>query len=80
MTTKMIKVWATKYALSREIEACVVEVDSDRPGMAVKREGALLQFFHGEGSEWHRTPEAALAKAEAMRQAKISSLKEHSEA
>jgi hypothetical protein len=32
-------------------------------------------YFHGEGRNWHRTPEGAKAKAEAMRKAKIASLK-----
>jgi hypothetical protein len=31
--------------------------------------------FHGEGKDWHRIPESAVARAEQMRASKIASLK-----
>ena len=40
---------------------------------------SLPTFFHGEGKEWHRTKEAAIAKAEEMRQKKIAGLKKQIE-
>ena len=32
------------------------------------------EHFHGEGLDWHRTWESALARAEKMKEAKIASL------
>jgi hypothetical protein len=32
-------------------------------------------YAHGEGRQWHRTQESALARAESMRKAKIASLR-----
>lgn len=68
-----IKAWVTKYALTAGIK-CVEgkvrhSVDSE-----------MLSYGIGIGqcvfrNEWQRTPEAALARAEEMRKAKIASLK-----
>ena len=45
-----------------------------------KRQGkAWSDCYHGEGKEWHRTKEAALVRAEKMRQKKIASLKKQIE-
>lgn len=68
MIKTMEFVYATKYALTDGIlhdEAEIVE------GMAVMRHRGF--YFHGEGREWHRTEEAAKARAEEMRIKKISS-------
>ena len=69
-----MKVWITKYALStgiKEIEANVSSVSSDM----VTESGSIWNHFHGEGRDWHRSREAATAKAEEMRKAKIVSLR-----
>lgn len=36
--------------------------------------GAVSEYYHSEGKEWHRTLEGALIRAEEMRTAKIESL------
>lgn len=68
-----MKVWITKYALTRGIlckdarectDADMVETIEEWPG-----------YFHGEGRDWHRTIESAVAKAEEMRNKKIHSLR-----
>lgn len=73
-----MKVWITKYALTEGIREADVDQPSAEPSMVVeepKSNDRYRQYFHGEGREWHRTREAAEAKAEQMRQAKIASLK-----
>jgi hypothetical protein len=53
----------------------VEECDSS-PGMvATKNGGWSRQYFHGEGCEWHRAEDSAIARAEKMRLAKIKSLR-----
>lgn len=68
----MVKVFITKYALSTSIFERSVEDCGD--GMVKDLESSLPAFYHGEGREWHRTQEAAFARAEEMRVAKIKSL------
>lgn len=65
------KFYITRYALSMGIKTVVAEdpANSKWPHMlTVTGFGA----FHGK--DWHRTPEAALARAEEMRTAKLKSL------
>lgn len=65
--------YVTKYALTRGVievhnaEVCDVT-------MLRYTVNGYVQHAHGEGREWHRTPESAAAKVEAMRLAKIKSL------
>lgn len=69
-----MKVWITRYALTDGILESDAEIclDADMKGnMIVCDRG----YFHGEGRDWHRTKEAALVRAEKMRQKKIASLK-----
>lgn len=75
-----MKVWITKYALSKgifaqEVTPCqfmnsgrVFYVPEGRPEWQ-------REYANGEGKEWHRTRESAIARAEEMRTAKIASLK-----
>lgn len=67
------KVWITKYALSRGIIETEGRIDEDYPGLLDAK--GIINYLHGEGKEWHRTKESAIAKAEEMRQKKIESLK-----
>jgi len=71
-----MKVWITKYALTLgifeiEAEACVTNDDL----ISYRALGCMTQYFHGEGKEWHRTREAAVAKAEGMVDQKLQSLR-----
>jgi hypothetical protein len=71
-----VKVFITTYALTSgiiEVEAeqslvCPTMVNWNIPG-------EYYGHAHGEGRNWHRTKDAAIAKAESMRLAKITSLK-----
>lgn len=67
------KVWVTKYALTRGIIETEGQIDEDFPGILDAK--GITNYLHGEGNEWHRTKESAIAKAEEMRQKKIESLK-----
>jgi len=68
--------WITKYALSagiKVVSSLEAEVSENHPSMlAVK---GYFAYFHGEGKEWHRSRESALARVEEMRKTKIASLK-----
>lgn len=72
--TESIDVWITKYALTSGIEKARAEVKTDFPDMAtVIRKSGWCDYFHK--NDWHRTEEAAFARAEQMRQRKIVSLR-----
>lgn len=68
-----MKVWITRYALTTGITE--VEAEDCGDDMIRVREGSGFLFYHKEGRDWHRTKESAVAKAEEMRQKKITSLK-----
>lgn len=68
----------TKYALTTGIfEVSESQFDNRGEGMLSGRQSSshVTEFFHGEGKEWHRTKELAIARAEELRKAKIASLK-----
>lgn len=62
-------VWITKYALTKGILRA--------EGRVSRISTSIFLFgpdsFFGEGDQWHRTREAAIARAEEMRKAKIAS-------
>lgn len=67
-----MKVWITKHALTDgiyEIDAKECHIPSMVSG------GGLFETYHGEGVEWHRTKESAIAKAEKMKIKAIASHK-----
>ena len=66
--------FVTKYALTSGIQ----KVEAEEVGHDMLRQRASNGFdsyYHSEGRDWHRTMDAAIAKAEASRLAKIASLK-----
>lgn len=69
-----MKVWITKYALTQGIIEKEAELCESYDGM-IRVSGKFSYYLHGEGKEWHRTKESAIARAEEMRQKKIESLK-----
>ena len=75
MEYEKIRAWVTKHALSDGIY--MVEGDvchgiwTDMLKWGVKCGGTAS----AHGKDWHRTPEAALARAEEIRLARIESLK-----
>ncbi len=73
-----MKVWITKYALTKGImEEDAAEISSNSPRIC------SVEYDHGNystkgyyhGDDWHTTKDAALNRAEQMRLAKIASLK-----
>ena len=71
MEREKVKAWVTKYALSSGIEFVNGEVNHNVSSSMLSY--GVRCVAHGK--DWHRTPEAALARAEEMRTAKIASLK-----
>lgn len=69
-----MKVWITKYALTDGIKELEVKQSEEYPDM-VKGGLEYDSYYHGEGREWHKTYESAVARAEEMRLKKIDSLK-----
>ena len=69
-----MKVWITKYALTIGIEEIEVEQNERIPSLVTERREDWPRSFHGEGRDWHRTPEAAVERAEKMRKAKLASI------
>ena len=68
-----MKIWNTKYALTKGILEHDVQERSD--GMVRIHTDYSYTYLHGEGKDWHRTFESAQKRAEAMRVAKIASLR-----
>lgn len=67
-----MKVWITKYALTRGIlerDGDICEGNTNLFRVTNK----YPEYYHG--GDWHKTEEAARAKAEKMRLLKIKSLK-----
>ena len=67
-----MKIYSTKYALTEGIQKH--EANDCGDGM-VSVGSPYSNYLHGEGKEWHRTRESAVARAEVMRKAKIESLR-----
>lgn len=71
----MTTYYISKYALTKGVYA----VETDEPlfegRMVVVRQKYGDAYYHNEGQDWHRTREAANAKAEQMRIKKIGALK-----
>lgn len=64
--------WITKYALTRGVYCTTVEDHFDISPTFVGDANSSDNFH---GNDWHRTRDAAIAHAEAMRTKKIASLK-----
>lgn len=74
---KKEKFWISKYALTMnvfEVEAEPADTCNDM--LVVRPDGKIghTQYYHGEGRDWHRTKEAAVARAEQIRIKKIASI------
>lgn len=68
-----MKVYITKYALTQGIYS--MEVDKIPENGVIRDPENALTYYHGEGKEWHRTKEAAVKRANEIREKKIESLK-----
>ena len=67
---EQVKAWVTKYALSAGIKFVNGNVNHEISSSML----SYGSYGAAHGKDWHRTPEAALARAEEMRAAKIASL------
>lgn len=72
MKDEKIKAYITQYALTKGVIAVDAELCSETM-ISYGNVGYGSQYAHG--NDWHLTPEAALARAEEMRKAKIVSLR-----
>ena len=70
----MITVFITKYALTAGIYEAKAELCNEVHGMIAVKSNWGDNYYHGEGREWHRTEEAALARAEELCQKKLASV------
>ena len=72
-----MRVWVTKYALTKGILPREVEVCEGTSIDMVKVLGGnrWAEHYHGEGREWHRTRESATKRAAEMRDKKLKSLR-----
>lgn len=52
-------VWVTKYALSRGVLKVMVDDHGDGDDCVRYKAGV---YFHGEGTEWHRTEASAMTR------------------
>ena len=69
-----MKVYSTKYCLTKGIELIEGEYHEDYQMIVYKRVGIHADHLHGEGKDWHRTLEAAQEKAEEVRIKRLHSL------
>ena len=70
-----MKAWISKYALTKGVFQIDARETQQSSMIADVTNGRSGIYYHREGRDWHRTEEMALAKAEAMRRARIASLK-----
>jgi len=76
MKNEDITAWVTKCALTRGIQKVSGTIRHETNSDILSYIGSRYdwrEYVHGK--DWHRTPEAALARAEEMRKAKIAALK-----
>jgi hypothetical protein len=71
MAKEVITAWVTKYALSGGIQVVKGEVCHDISSTML----SWKPYGTAHGKDWHRTQDAALARAEEMRKAKIAALR-----
>lgn len=75
MKSEIFTAWVTKHALTTGIEMVKAELRNDISERMIRyaADGGLM-VSTAHGNDWHRTPEAAIARAEEMRTARIKSL------
>lgn len=70
-----MKVWISKYALTKGIFEIDVEDDEYvAKGMVTDRRNPYRASYHGEGREWHRARADAVVRAKQMQRDKLRSL------
>jgi hypothetical protein len=71
-----MKAYITKYCLTGRVGIQEVSdaIECGKGMVSVPSLGCSA-YFHGEGTEWHKTKESAIARAEQMRLARIMSFR-----
>lgn len=70
-----MKVWITKYALTRGVFVAAADPGYDKRNIWVLLDdGKVVTYHGGEGEDWHRTRESALTRVEKMKKNKLASL------
>ena len=76
MKNEDITAWVTKYALTDGIQKVSGTVRHETSSDMLSYIGSRYDWRECvHGNDWHRTPEAALARAEEMRKNKIAALR-----
>ena len=76
MKNEDITAWVTKYALTSGIQKVSGTVRHETSSAMLSYPGECRDWpVSVHGKDWHRTPEAALERAEKMREAKIAAEK-----
>ena len=76
MKREIFTAWVTKYALTTGIDMVEAEWCNDlRESMSSYGAEGGRMGLTAHGKDWHRTPEAAIARAEEMRAAKIAAMR-----
>jgi len=77
MQREKFTAWITKYALTTGIDVVEAEWCNDisESMISYRSEDSFRTGLYAHGKEWHRTQEAAVARAEEMRLAKIANLR-----
>lgn len=70
MRDEKVRVWITKYALSGGIFCVDAKIRHEVSSSMISWGGKFNQYAHGK--DWHRTEEAAIARAEELRQTRIA--------
>ena len=79
MKREIFTAWITKYALTTGIDIVQAEWCNDISEMMISYVKGGGGRMTAHGNDWHRTPEAAIARAEEMRDAKIASMRKQLE-
>ena len=70
-----MKVYITKYALSRGIWEADAEICPNTSEKVIRTNiDGTVMYFLGEGKEWHQTKDEAIARAKEMQAARLKSL------
>jgi hypothetical protein len=70
-----MKIFCTRWCLTAGIEEMEAESVPQNGMVTVKRPNGGSLYIHGEGRDWHRTREQAVARANVVRVKKIAAVK-----
>ena len=70
-----MKIFCTRWCLTAGIEEMEAESVPQSGMVTVKRPNGWPLYLHGEGRDWHRTREQAVARANVVRVKRISTVK-----